>query len=69
MGCRTWYFVPVTIDEEYRPVPASRQDKEFAEVLAYMDWTSEGLAHRFQPEGDEIMVLPADDPRSSTGAA
>jgi poly-gamma-glutamate capsule biosynthesis protein CapA/YwtB (metallophosphatase superfamily) len=59
-GVQDVSFVPVTIDREYRPVPASRTDKAFDEVLAYVEWSSEGLPHRFEVDGDEVRVLPGE---------
>ncbi len=59
-GVESVSFVPVTIDPEYRPVPASRGEAEFDEVLSYLEWASEGLPHRFEPDGDEIRVLAAE---------
>ena len=60
-GVQDVSFIPVTIDREYRPVPAARSDAAFDEVLAYVEWASEGLPHRFEVAGDEIRVLPQED--------
>jgi poly-gamma-glutamate synthesis protein (capsule biosynthesis protein) len=49
-------FLPMTFDERYRPEVLRRQDPRFAKVLAYMEWASEDMPHRFTVEGDEAVV-------------
>jgi poly-gamma-glutamate synthesis protein (capsule biosynthesis protein) len=60
-GVEAVSFLPVTIDRQYRPVPAAAGTPEFDEVLDYIEWASVGLDHRFEPAGDEILVRPASD--------
>ena len=49
-------FLPMAIDKKYRPEVLRRSDPRFAEVLAYMEWVSEDMPHRFVVEGDEVLV-------------
>ena len=49
-------FLPMAMDKKYRPEVLRRGDPRFAEVLAYMEWASEDMPHRFTVEGDEVFV-------------
>ncbi len=49
-------FLPVMIDRQLRPEILKAGDPRFADMLRYMEWASEGVAHRFEPQGDEIVV-------------
>ena len=49
-------FLPMVIDQHYRPEALRQTDPRFAEVLAYMEWASEDMRHRFTVEGDEVIV-------------
>ena len=47
-------FLPVMIDRQ--PQPEILRDPCFDDMLRYMEWASEGFAHRFTVEGDEISI-------------
>ncbi len=49
-------FLPVMIDRQLRPEILHAGDPRFADMLRYMDWASEGFAHRFSIDGDEIAI-------------
>ncbi len=49
-------FLPMTFDKRYRPEVLRSGDPRFAQVLAYMEWASEDMPHRFATEGDEVIV-------------
>ena len=49
-------FLPVMIDPELRPEILRTGDPRFTDMLQYMEWASEGFAHRFAIEGDEIAI-------------
>ena len=49
-------FVPLMIDKLYRPEVLKRGDARFDDMVDYMDWASDGFAHRLKVEGDEVMV-------------
>ncbi len=49
-------FLPVLIDKQLRPEVLKRGDPRFDDMTQYMDWASEGYAHRFAVEGDEVVV-------------
>jgi hypothetical protein len=49
-------FLPMAMDKRYRPEVLRREDPRFAQVLAYMEWASEDMPHRFTVEGDEVFV-------------
>ena len=66
-GVRDAAFVPVIIDDRYRPVPAAPEDPEFEEVASYVEWASQGLPHRFETAGGEIRVLPANESIQAAG--
>lgn len=51
-------FLPVRIDTQYRPEPLSNGDPRFDKAVADMDWCSEGLAHTFTVDGDEVVITP-----------
>lgn len=46
----------MTFDKRYRPEVLRSGDPRFAQVLAYMEWASEDMPHRFATEGDEVIV-------------
>lgn len=52
-------FLPVLVDRELRPEVLRSGDPRFAEMVAYMDWASEELDHRFTVRGDEVIVSNA----------
>jgi len=49
-------FLPVMIDRQLRPEILKAGDPRFADMLRYMEWASEGFAHRFVIDGDEIAI-------------
>jgi poly-gamma-glutamate synthesis protein (capsule biosynthesis protein) len=49
-------FLPVLINRELCPEILHAGDPRFDDMMRYMDWASEGFAHRFTVEGDEIAV-------------
>ena len=56
-GIQRVSFLPMAMDMRYRPEPLRQDDPRFAEVLAYLEWASEDMPHRFMVEGDEVVVL------------
>lgn len=55
-GVKRVSFLPVLIDQLYRPEVLHHGDKHFDEVVRYMDWASDGLEHKFTVDGDEIII-------------
>jgi poly-gamma-glutamate synthesis protein (capsule biosynthesis protein) len=55
-GVRRVSFLPMMMDKRYRPEVLRRGDPRFAEVVAYLEWASEDMPHRFTVEGDEVVV-------------
>jgi poly-gamma-glutamate synthesis protein (capsule biosynthesis protein) len=49
-------FLPMKIDNKYRPEVLRNGDKSFAEFLAYMEWVSADMQHQFKTDGDEVVV-------------
>ena len=49
-------FLPMAFDQRYRPGPLRQDDPRFSKVLDYIEWASEDMPHRFQVEGDEVVV-------------
>jgi len=49
-------FLPVMIDRQLRPEILRAGDPRFRDTLQYMYWASEGFAHRFAVDGDEVVV-------------
>ncbi|MGB3336537.1 MAG: CapA family protein [Devosia sp.] len=49
-------FLPVHIDQRYRPRALGAGDPLFTEILEYMEWASVDLPHTFQVVGDEVVV-------------
>jgi poly-gamma-glutamate synthesis protein (capsule biosynthesis protein) len=54
-GVRT-SFLPALIDTQLRPEILHAGDPRFDDAVRYMDWASEGLAHRFAVAGDEVAI-------------
>ena len=52
-------FLPMSFDERYRPDVLRAGDPRFDRVVAYMEWASEDMPHRFTVEGDEVVVTGA----------
>ena len=55
-GIQRVSFLPMMIDKQYRPEVLRSSDARFLEVLRYLEWASEGFAHRFAVEEDEVVV-------------
>ena len=55
-GIASVSFLPMAMDKKYRPEVLRRHDSRFAEVVAYLEWASEDMPHRFVVEGDEVLV-------------
>jgi hypothetical protein len=49
-------FLPVIIDPQLRPEIICASDPRFDGMVQYMEWASEGFAHRFAVDGDEIAI-------------
>jgi hypothetical protein len=49
-------FYPVRIDTDLRPEVLHNGDARFDAAVEHLDWASEGLAHRFTVDGDEVVV-------------
>lgn len=49
-------FLPMCMDERYRPVVLRSGDPRFAKVVDYLEWASVDMPHRFTIEGDEVVV-------------
>lgn len=54
-GVRT-SFLPALIDTQLRPEILHAGDPRFDDAVQYMDWASEGFAHRFTVAADEVMI-------------
>jgi poly-gamma-glutamate synthesis protein (capsule biosynthesis protein) len=55
-GVKEVSFLPMMIDSLYRPEVLRRDDARFDDMVGYMDWASEGFAHRFSVRGEEVMI-------------
>lgn len=49
-------FLPMAMDDRYRPEVLRRTDPRFGEVVDYLEWASADMPHRFVVEGDEVLV-------------
>ena len=49
-------FLPMAMDDRYRPEVLRRDNPRFAEVLGYMEWASQDMPHTFTVEGDEVVL-------------
>jgi len=54
-GIRT-SFLPALIDTRLRPEILHAGDPRFDDMVRYMEWASEGFAHRFTIAGDEVVI-------------
>jgi poly-gamma-glutamate synthesis protein (capsule biosynthesis protein) len=59
-GVRSVSFLPMMIDKQYRPEVLHAGDPRFDDIVAYMDWASEGFDHAFTRSGDEIVVTASE---------
>jgi hypothetical protein len=55
-GVKRVSFVPMWIDKQYRPEALRKGDARFADILSYMEWTSEGFDHKFTVEENEVAI-------------
>ncbi len=55
-GIKSFAFVPMIIDPQYRPRAVKRGDPLFDDMLAYMEWSSEGLNHKFTVTDEDVVV-------------
>ena len=49
-------FLPVLIDRQLRPEVLRAGDPRFDDMVRYMEWASDGFAHRFTVERDEVAI-------------
>jgi poly-gamma-glutamate capsule biosynthesis protein CapA/YwtB (metallophosphatase superfamily) len=54
--CVRTSFLPALIDTRLRPEILRAGDPRFDDMVRYMEWASEGFAHRFTVEGNEVAV-------------
>lgn len=55
-GVKSVSFLPMVIDQQYRPQTLQRNDPRFDEMTRYMEWASEGFAHTFTIHHNEVRV-------------
>lgn len=55
-GVRSVSYLPMLIDRQYRPEVLRAGDPRFDDIVAYMEWASEGFEHVFTYRGDEVLV-------------
>ena len=60
-GVKEVSFLPMMIDESYRPEVLRQGDPRFDDMVGYMEWVSEGFDHRFTVRGDEVVVTAAEE--------
>lgn len=58
-GVKSVSFLPMIIDHKYRPEVLHAGDPRFDDMVAYMEWASEGFDHKFTQIGDEISLSAA----------
>jgi len=49
-------FLPTSMDSQYRTEVLKASDPRFDRIVQYMEWASDGFAHRFVVDGDEVLV-------------
>ena len=49
-------FQPMIIDTRYRPEPLRGDDPRYAEMLQFMEWSSDGFDHHFTKVGADVRV-------------
>ncbi len=57
-GVKSVSFIPMLIDRQYRPEVLHNGDPRFDDAVRYMEWASDGFAHRFTVDGDEVRIDP-----------
>jgi len=55
-GLQRASYLPMVIDGTYRPEVLPASDPRFDDIVRYMQWISEGMAHPFEIEGDEVVM-------------
>jgi poly-gamma-glutamate synthesis protein (capsule biosynthesis protein) len=55
-GVKSVSFLPMMIDQQYRPEVLHHGDSRFDDMVNYMDWASDGFDHQFTRQGDEVIV-------------
>ncbi len=55
-GVKSVSFLPMMIDNLYRPEVLRAADPRFDDMVAYMEWVSDGFDHKFTVQGDEVLV-------------
>ena len=55
-GVKGVSYLPMMIDQQYRPEVLRNGDARFDDIVRYMEWASEGFDHRFKVEGDEVVI-------------
>lgn len=56
-GAARYSFLPMMFDAKYRPEVLRNGDPRFDRMVAYMRWVSQDMPHRFEVQGDEVVVL------------
>ncbi|CAM4137231.1 Capsule synthesis protein CapA domain-containing protein [Bordetella tumbae] len=59
-GIQRVSFLPMAMDERYRPQVLKNGDPKFSEIVSYLEWASEDMPHRFTVEGDEVVITAQD---------
>jgi Bacterial capsule synthesis protein PGA_cap len=60
-GVREIAFHPLLVDRLNRPTMPAPGSAQFADVVAYMDWASQGYPHEFQVGPDGAVVVRSSD--------
>ena len=55
-GVKEVSFLPMMIDNRYRPEVLKKGDPRFDDMVNYMDWASDGFDHKFSVTGDEVRI-------------
>jgi poly-gamma-glutamate synthesis protein (capsule biosynthesis protein) len=55
-GVKQVSFLPSHIDTKLRPEVLRPGDARFDEAVRYMEWASDTMPHRFEIQGDEVVV-------------
>lgn len=55
-GVKSVSYVPLMIDNLYRPEVLRNDDPRFEDMVRYMQWTSEGFNTRFAAGSGEVLI-------------
>jgi poly-gamma-glutamate synthesis protein (capsule biosynthesis protein) len=55
-GVQRVSFLPVLIDPQLRPEVLQNGDPRFDDAVKFMEWVSEDFPHRFEVEGNEVVI-------------